>query len=143
MSAEPGNGPPPAAGESAAEAQPCGASTQDIELSRLARDAGAYARALGNLALSEAALARVNLVRLLLLALALPAIVFGILLGVDALLAALLLRVLRDWTFAVIGVLVINAALLGVTLLLLRRWWRSLSLPRSRAALSRVLESLR
>jgi len=144
MSAEPGSGTPNAAGEPAAEAPPSGAAaTQDIELSRLARDAGAYARALGHLALSEAALARVNFVRLLLLALALPAIVFGILLGVDALLAALLLRALKDWTLAVFGVVVINAALLAMTLLLLRRWWRSLSLPRSRAALSRVLESLR
>lgn len=143
MPAEPGNGAPHATGEPAAAARPSEASTQDIELTRLARDASAYVRALGHLALSEAALARVNFVRLLLLALALPAIVFGILLGVDALLAALLLRLLKDWTFAVFGVVVINAALLGVTLLLLRRWWRSLSLPRSRAALSRVLESLR
>lgn len=112
-------------------------------MTRLARDAGAYARALGELALSEAALARVNFVRLLLLALALPAIVFGILLGVDALLAALLLRLVADWSIAVLGVVVVNVALLAATLLQLRRWWRSLSLPRSRAALSRVLESLR
>ena len=134
-----------AAEESAAQAPPSAAAgaTHDIELSRLARDAGAYARALGHLALSEAALARINLVRLLLLALAVPAIVFGILLGVDALLAALALRLFGDWAFAVLGVLVVNAGLLALTLLLLRRWWRSLSLPRSRAALTRVLESLR
>ncbi|MEP6939700.1 MAG: hypothetical protein ABI846_08045 [Rudaea sp.] len=132
--AEPAQAPAPAQDAPAAG---------DIELTRLARDAGADARALGNLALSEAALARINLVRLLLLALAVPAIVFGILLGVDALLAALVLRLLKDWTFAVASVLIINAALLGVTLLLLRRWWHSLSLPRSRAALARVVESLR
>jgi hypothetical protein len=79
----------------------------------------------------------------LLLALAVPAIVFGILLGVDALLAALALRVLGDWTFAVVCVLVVNVALLLLTFVLLRRWWRSLSLPRSRAALARALEGLK
>lgn len=113
------------------------------ELRRLAQDAAGYARALGHLALSEAAVARINLVRLLLLALAVPAIVFGILLGVDALLAALAMRLFSDWTLAVVCVLVVNAALLALTLVLLRRWWRSLSLPRSRAALARALEGLK
>jgi hypothetical protein len=113
------------------------------ELRQLARDIGAYARALGHLALSEAALARINLVRLLLLALAVPAIVFGILLGVDALLAALALQVFHAWSIAVVCVLIVNVALLALTLVLLRRWWRSLSLPRSRAALARALEGLK
>jgi hypothetical protein len=113
------------------------------ELRQLAQDAAAYARALGHLALSEAALARVNLVRLLLLALAVPAIVFGILLGFDALLAALALQLFKGWSIAIVCVLVVNATLLVLTLTLLRRWWRSLSLPRSRAALARALEGLK
>lgn len=113
------------------------------ELRQLAHDVAAYARALGYLVLSEAALAKVNLVRLLLLALAVPAIAFGILLGVDALLAALALRLLGDWILAVVCVLLVNAGLLALTLVLLRGWWQSLSLPRSRAALARVIESLK
>ena len=79
----------------------------------------------------------------LLLALAVPAIAFGILLGVDALLAALALRLLGDWILAVVCVLLVNAGLLALTLVLLRGWWQSLSLPRSRAALARVIESLK
>ena len=118
-------------------------SEKSAELRQLAHDAAAYARALGDLALSEAALARVNLVRLLLLALAVPAIVFGILLGFDALLAALALRLSSDWSIAIVCVLVVNATLLVLTLTLLRRWWRSLSLPRSRAALARALEGFK
>ena len=131
VAADTGNEPAPESGEKSAE------------LRQLAHDAAAYARALGQLALSEAALARVNLVRLLLLALAVPAIVFGILLGFDALLAALALRLSSDWSIAIVSVLVVNATLLVLTLTLLRRWWRSLSLPRSRAALARALEGLK
>jgi|GEM_PF-3174854 len=123
--------------------QATASASKAAELQQLARDAAAYARALGHLALSEAAVARINLVRLLLLALAVPAIVFGILLGIDALLAALALRLFSDWTVAVVCVLVVNVVLLLLTLVLLRRWWRSLSLPRSRAALARAIEGLK
>ncbi len=139
-SGTPGSAPDATASSDAGESVPDGKSA---ELKKLARDANAYARALGHLVVSEAALARINIVRLLLLALAVPAIVFGILLGVDALLAAIALRIFSDWSIAVICVLAVNVALLAWTLLLLRRWWRSLSLPRSRAALARAFEALK
>ena len=137
------NAPPAPAVDDSGEAPAAAPGSRTAEISQLAHDAAAYARALGHLALSEAALARVNFVRLLLLALAVPAIVFGILLGVDALLVALALRLINDWILAVISALAINIALLAVTLILLRRWWHTLSLPRSRAAIARALETLK
>jgi len=119
------------------------AADEHASLRQFASDVSAYARALGQLAFSEAALAKVNFTRLLLLALAVPAIVFGILLGVDALLAALALRLFGDITLAFASVLAVNTGLLVLTLLLLRRWWRSLSLPRSRAALAKAVEAFK
>jgi hypothetical protein len=50
-------------------------------------------------------------------------------------LAGLMYRVVSDWALALGGVVLINLGLLVGVLVLLRRWWRTLSLPRSREAL--------
>ena len=124
------------------EASPSSA-PEDVSLADLARNTAEYARAWGSLAASEAALAKVNFIRLAVCALLVPALALGILLGFDALLVALAFRWLQDWSLAVTCVLLLNiAALLGL-FALLRRWWRTLSLPRTRAALSRFMEGLR
>jgi len=107
-------------------------------LAGLARNSTRFARAWGNLVASEAALARINLGRMLLVTLFIPALAVGIVAGLDGVLVGLLHRVLADWTVAFAGVAVFNLVLLFCVLLVLRRWWRTLSLPRSREALTRL-----
>lgn|SRR5512144_821844 len=107
-------------------------------LADLARNTARYTRAWGDLVLGEAGLARINLGRMLLVTLFIPAIAVGIVLGLDGVLGSLLYRLLPDWTVAIGGVAVVNLALLFGALRLLRRWWRTLSLPRSREALTRL-----
>jgi len=107
-------------------------------LADLARNSTRYARAWGDLVSSEAALARINLGRMLLVSLFIPALAVGVVAGLDGVLAGLLHHVVADWTVAIGGVAVINLAALFGVLYVLRRWWRTLSLPRSRAALTRL-----
>ncbi len=121
---------PPAQPASAADGE------ADPSLVDLVRNSTRFVRAWGSLVASEAALARVNLGRLLLLALFIPAIAIGIVLGLDGVLAGLLYRLVSDWALALGGVVLINVGLLTGVLVLLRRWWRTLSLPRSREALT-------
>ncbi|HET7778567.1 MAG TPA: hypothetical protein VFL07_08445, partial [Rudaea sp.] len=70
-------------------AQPASAVDGDADASLvdLARNSTRFVRAWGSLVASEAALARVNLGRLLLLALFIPAIAIGLVLGLDGVLA--------------------------------------------------------
>ena len=109
----------------------------DPSLADLAQNTTRYVRAWGVLVAGEAALARINLFRLLLLALFIPAIAIGIVLGLDGVLVGLLYRLIPDWTIAMGAVALINLGLLVGVLVLVRRWWRTLSLPRSREALTR------
>lgn len=120
--------------------QPPGAADggADPSLADLAQNTTRYVRAWGVLIASEAALARINLFRVLLLALFVPAIAIGIVLGLDGVLAGLLFRLGSDWTVAMGAVALVNLGLLVGVLVLLRRWWRTLSLPRSREALTRL-----
>lgn len=107
-------------------------------LSGLAQDSGEYARTLARLAVAEANLAATNLRRLLIVALVVPAIAVGAVAATDAMLAAWLARHFGGWTPALAVVAAANLALLAVALRLLASWWRSLGLPRSRAALARL-----
>jgi hypothetical protein len=120
-----------------AESPPVDTSAEP-SLADLARNTTRYARAWGELVAGEAALARVNLARLLFAVLFIPAIAVGVVLGFDGVLASLLYRAFADWTLAIIGVVIVNLGLLFGVLMLLRHWWRTLSLPRSREALARL-----
>ena len=75
---------------------------------------------------------------MLLVTLFIPALAVGVVAGLDGVLAGMLHHVVADWTIAIGGVAAINLALLFVVLYVLRRWWRTLSLPRSREALARL-----
>ncbi|MGH8122178.1 MAG: hypothetical protein ACREPT_05355 [Rudaea sp.] len=130
-----------AARAEASAAQPEDGATLS-DLSAIAQHGTQYARAWGALLISEAALAKVNLVRILVLMLVVPALALGALLSIDALLATLAQRWLQDWNLAICSVFLLNIAALLGTLMLLRSWWRSLSLPHSRAALARLIKSL-
>jgi hypothetical protein len=110
----------------------------DVSFGEFARHLGGFAGAWWRLLASEAALARVNLSHLLLGALLLPAIALASVVAVDAALAALLFELTHHWLLAVGVVALLDiAALLGL-LWLLRSWWRTLSLPHSRQALTRL-----
>ncbi len=107
-------------------------------VSDLARETAGYASAWLQLAVDEAALARANLVRLLVVGLLVPAMATGVIVGLDALGTALLQNLLHSWSIATAIVSALNIVLLLAMLWLLRRWSKSLSLPRSRAAFNRL-----
>jgi hypothetical protein len=113
-----------------------GAAPVDASLADLSARAIDYARALKELVVSEAAVAKFNLARLLIGALLLPAIALGLVVAADALIAALLFELSGHWLFAIAAVALCNVAALFALLWALRSWWRSLSLPRSRAAIT-------
>jgi hypothetical protein len=126
--------------QAAAEAVPAPDAATSASVRELARDSAEYARALGQLVASEANLAKVNLTRILIVALLVPAIAIGAILSLDAVVAALLFSWLQGWSLAIGAVAFANLVLLACALWLLREWWRTLSLPRSRAALAALWE---
>ncbi len=131
---------PAAAADAEAKAAPAPDAAAAATLADVVRDSAEYARALGHLVASEAELAKVNLVRILIVALLLPAIAAGGVLSLDAFFAALLFRWMQDWSLAIGTVALANLVLLAALFLALRSWWRTLSLPRSRAAFASLWE---
>ena|SRR5450432_653204 len=111
-------------------------------LGDLARDTSDYVHAWSSLLASETRLARISAVRLIFAALVIPALALGICITLDALLAAVLNRWLQDWSICFAIVLCADLAGLCALLLAMRRWWHNLSLPRSRGALSHLLERM-
>jgi hypothetical protein len=105
-------------------------------LANLVRDTGEYARTLGVLVAREAELARINLTRLLVVGLLVPAIAGSAVLALEALVVTVLARWFGSWIIATGLIAAANLALLATALWMLRDWWRSLSLPRSRAAVA-------
>jgi hypothetical protein len=49
---------------------------------------------------------------------------------------------LHDWTSSIAIALTLNLAGLAALLFVMRRWWRNLSLPRSRGALTHLLQRI-
>lgn len=131
---------PAAAADVEAKVAPAPDPAAAATLRDVVRDSAEYARALGHLVASEAELAKVNLVRILIVALLLPAIAAGAVLSLDAFFAALLFRWMQDWSLAIATIALVNLALLAGALWVLRSWWRTLSLPRSRAAFASLWE---
>ncbi|MGH8042106.1 MAG: hypothetical protein ACREPN_08700 [Rudaea sp.] len=113
-----------------------------VSIGDLARDTSAYLRAWSELLASETRLARTGLFRLGFAVLVVPVLVLTICVAVDAVLAATLNRWLHDWSSSLAIVLCADAAGLFVLLLAMRRWWRNLSLPRSRDALTRLIQRM-
>jgi hypothetical protein len=108
----------------------------------VAHDTSEYVRAWSALLASETRLARVSLVRLGLAALIVPALALGICITLDAFLVTVLNRLLGDWSSCLAMVLLANLAGAYGLLVAMRRWWRNLSLPRSRGALAQLLERM-
>jgi hypothetical protein len=111
-------------------------------IDELARDTSAYLRAWSALLASETRLARACVLRLAIAMLVVPALVLIIFAAADAVLAATLNRWLDDWSSSLAIVLCADTVGLCALLAAMRRWWRNLSLPRSRDALTRLLRRL-
>jgi Putative Actinobacterial Holin-X, holin superfamily III len=111
-------------------------------LGDLAHGTSDYVRAWSALFAAETQLAGRSAVRLVLAALVIPALALGICITLDAFIAALLARWLHDWTLCIAITLILDLTALGLVLLAMRRWWRNLTLPRSRDALARMLQRL-
>jgi hypothetical protein len=117
------------------------AAVEAARLIDLAHETTDYARAWAQLAAGEASLAKYNLVRMLIVALLVPAMAAGVVVGLDASAVALLQTLLHSWSISTGIVAVLNIVLLLGMLWQLRSWLKSLSLPKSRAALSRLWAS--
>ena len=111
------------------------------EPAAIAGDTAAFIKAWARLVSSEAAVARASLSSLLIGALLVPALAFALLVALDAVLATLLFELTHHWLLAAVVVLVLDAAALLYLLRRLRNWWRTLSLPHSRQALTRLWSS--
>ena len=111
-------------------------------LGDLAQDTSAYVRAWSALVASETRLATASALRLVFAALVIPALALAICITVDALIVAVLDRWLHDWASCIAITLLANLVGLCALLAFMRRWWRNLSLPRSRAALTRLLQHI-
>lgn len=112
----------------------------DASIRTLAQEGLDYLRSFLQLVLGETAVARISLRRLLLAALIVPAVALTVWFAFNALIAALIERWLHSWIAAVAIVFVLDIAMLAAFLFLMQRWWRDLSLPRSRAALARLMD---
>ena len=108
-------------------------------LAEIARLSGEYVQSWTLLLASEAGLAKVNLVRLLIVGLLFPAVAFAAIVAIDGFGAVLLQRWLESWILSIGIVAALNILAVFGMLWMLRSWWRTLSLPRSRAALSNLL----
>jgi hypothetical protein len=127
----------PAKSSAPEESAPNAASIGD-----LAQDTSAYLHAWSTLLASETRLAGTSVVRLMFAALVIPALALVICIIVNALLISVLNRWLLDWSNSIAIALLLNLAGLGALLFAMRRWWRNLSLPRSRGALMHLLQRL-
>jgi hypothetical protein len=126
------------------ETRPPVAESSDAEsaasLTTLAHEGIEYLRNFLQLLLGETALAGSSLRRLFISALVVPAIVLSTWLTLNALLVALLEKWLHGWIIPIVIVLVFDVVTLALFLLSMRRWWADLSLPRSRAAIARLMD---
>jgi hypothetical protein len=125
------------------ECRPPGEPASSVaSVSDLAQDSSDYVRAWSSLVASETRLATASALRLALAALIIPALALAICITVDALVVAVLDRWLHDWASSIAITLLLNLAGLFALLVVMRRWWRNLSLPRSRGALTRLLQRI-
>jgi len=99
-------------------------------------------QAWSDLFVSELTLAHDSLHRLAFGLIAAPVIGMGAWLGICTLLIAVAQTYTASWTLAVLFGVGVQVLALGILLRGLRRWTRDLTLPQSRAALSRALANM-
>ncbi len=115
-------------------------SVPDTTLTAVAQSALELAHHSRALFAAEMALARNSLRALLIGALFFPVLALSAWLALVALFANAVHIFSGSWLFASLVVTIVQVLLILLLLRLLRRWSRDLTLPQSRAAISRVLE---
>jgi hypothetical protein len=112
------------------------------KISELAHHTADYVRAWSELFTCEAELARISAQRLVAATLWVCLLVLGVVINGNVLTAAVFNRWTQDWASSFALTLLLNCVVLVGLLLAMRNWWRRLSLPRSRRALSQLLERI-
>ena len=115
----------------------------EASLRNIAHEGIEYLRNLVQLFLGEVEIARGSFKRLLVAAVLIPVFSLTIWATLNVLLGALVARWLHDWLYGYLAILIVNLALVGAFFVGVMRWKRDLTLPRSRAALARLLERIR
>jgi hypothetical protein len=115
---------------------------QDASLRDIAHEGIEYLRNLAQLFLGEVEIARGSFTRLLIAGALIPVFLLTIWSALNLLLGALVARWLQDWLYGYLAILIVNVALVTVFVIGVKRWKRDLTLPRSRAALARLLEKI-
>ncbi len=118
------------------------ADAETASLSDLAHDGKDYVRCWSYLLASETRLAQSSLTRLGFAVLLLPALALTVFVSTDTLVACLLNRWLQDWSSSIAITMVVDLCCLFGLILAMRRWLRNLGLPRSRRALTQLMERL-
>ena len=132
----------PAAPDEPVPAAPTDAAS-DVTFSKLAQEGVDYVRGLVQLFLGEVQIARGSVVRMLVAGALIPVFLLTIWTALNLLIAAIVSRVLNDWIYGYLVILLLNGILVWVFVMGLKRWKRDLTLPRSRDALARLLERIR
>ncbi|HEX3896924.1 MAG TPA: hypothetical protein VHW73_11995 [Rudaea sp.] len=117
-----------------------GEAAQEASLRDIAHEGIEYLRNFAQLFLGEVEIARGSFTRLLIAGALIPVFLLTIWAALNLLLAALVARWLQDWLYGYLAILIVNGALVTAFVLGMKRWKRDLTLPRSRAALARLLE---
>jgi hypothetical protein len=122
--------PPPAPGDEASFA-------------KVVQDGADYVRTLLHLFLGELQIARGSFVRMLVAGALIPVFLLTIWSALNLLVAAIVSRLLNDWIYGYLSILLLNGILVWLSVMALKRWKRDLTLPRSRDALARLLERIK
>lgn len=122
---------------------PPGDVANEATFAKLAQEGVDYARGLLQLFLGEVQIARSSLLRMVIAGALIPVFLLTIWAALNLLLAAIVARLLNDWIYGYLAILLLNGILVGVLVMRLKHWKRDLALPRSRDALARLLERIR
>jgi hypothetical protein len=120
-----------------------GQSVDDATFAKLVHEGAEYVRTLLHLFLGEVQIARGSFVRMLVAGALIPVFALTIWSALNLLVAAIVARVLNDWIYGYLSILLLNAVLVWIAVKGLKRWKRDLTLPRSRDALARLLERIK
>ena len=115
----------------------------DATFAKLVQEGADYVRTLLHLFLGELQIARGSFVRMLVAGALIPVFLLTIWTALNLLVAATVSRLLNDWIYGYLSVLLLNAILIWLSVMALKRWKRDLTLPRSRDALARLLERIK
>ena len=115
----------------------------DATFTKLVQEGADYVRTLLHLFLGELQIARGSFVRMLVAGALIPVFLLTIWTALNLLVAASVSRLLNDWIYGYLSVLLLNGILVWLSVMALKRWKRDLTLPRSRDALARLLERIK